>query len=202
MCMSTYVRYIVHMFLLLLTQYDIAFFILCCTRRCLSCQMECTRMWYIDFFVNRIRNGLSLLLSSKSFRRRHHGQEYKPFQFKFHILSGHRPELSEGTHVQWKFQILSGHRPELHLIVLSITSSHHCHKVGFFLSYQPLASAAPWSVIAQQIYHSTLLAQQGMARLCVPVLLLGHHLHSHGQNEYYAPKCLNKSLAKALQMFE
>ena len=65
-----------------------------------------------------MRNGLSLLLSSKSFRRRHHGQEYKPFQFKFHILSGHRPELSEGTHVQWKFRILSGHRPELHLIVL------------------------------------------------------------------------------------
>ena len=37
----------------------------------------------IEFFVNRMRNGLSLLLFSKSFWRRHHGQEYKPFHVKF-----------------------------------------------------------------------------------------------------------------------
>ena len=41
-CVGTYVWYIVRMFLFLLTH--IAFFILCCARRCLSCQMECTRM--------------------------------------------------------------------------------------------------------------------------------------------------------------
>ena len=71
---------------------------------------------------------------------------------------------------------------------------------GLF-SYRLLAGAALCSVIAQQVYYSTMLAQQGMwwLTISVPVLLLGHHLQSNGQNDYTIAhclhlKCLNKSL--------
>ena len=43
---------------------------------------------------------------------------------------------------------------------------------------------------------------RGMARLCVPVLLLGHDVHRHGQNEYYAPKMFGKKFCFALEMFK
>ena len=92
---------------------------------------------------------------------------------------------------------------------------------GGLINHRPPAGAAPWSLISQQVYYSTLLTQWGMARLYLPLLPLGQHLHSKAWPEwiiYYTitkvllhrslnkslalhPTCLNKS-SFASKMFE